>query len=74
MAPPLQAEAKAAAEQQARLRAEEEARKAAQQKLAAAQARAAPAHVARGQPGVRVSACHAFHYHPGNTFVVNSLM
>ncbi len=32
MAPPLQAEAKAAAEQQARLRAEEEARKAAQQK------------------------------------------
>ena len=72
--PPLQAEAKAAAEQQARLRAEEEARKAAQQKLAAAQARAAPAHAARGQPGVRVSACHAFHCHPGNTSVFHSLM
>ena len=61
VAPILQAEAKAAAEQQARLRAEEEARRAAQQKLATAQGRTPPASHAHGQAVVRVRAAIWLH-------------
>ena len=55
--PCLQAEAKAAAEQQARLRAEEEARRAAQLKMAAAQGRGTPAGRGQAAPRVGISTC-----------------
>ena len=64
MVPGLQAEAKAAAEQQARLRAEEEARRAALQKLATAQGRTPLASHARGQAAVRVRAAILDPYRP----------
>lgn len=55
--PCLQAEAKAAAEQQARLRAEEEARRAAQLKMAAAPGRGTPAGRGQAAPRVGISTC-----------------